>query len=173
MLYKNIGADGLKTGYTEAGGYGLIGTATDDKRRILMVVNGLENETIRSETALKLIEWGLHNFENRILLHKEQIIAEAPVIMGKNNLLPIVVEGDITLTLPKLDKEKITFNIEYKGPLKAPIQKGQKIGILEIAVPERDPYSYPVFAGNTIKEKGFFNRAFTNLGLLLQKATIH
>ena len=157
LLYKDIGADGLKTGHTEAAGYGLMGTAMRDGRRVLMVVNGLGSKKARSDESVRLMEWALNNFENKKLLSKGDVITKAEVAMGKQKELPLLVTKDVHLTVPKglLDDYKV--NAKYNAPLVAPIKSGDQVGMLEISIPDMKTFEYPLYAGASVKKLGFFS----------------
>ncbi|MEM9469910.1 MAG: D-alanyl-D-alanine carboxypeptidase family protein [Pseudomonadota bacterium] len=168
LLYRNIGADGIKTGHTEVGGYGLIGTAKQNNRRVIMVINGLESGKARADTGSRLIEWGLNNFENKTLFSKGNEVAGAKVIMGEKELVPMKLNDDIHLTLPKSDQDQIKFSVHYQSPLQAPVSQGEEIGTLKIIIPEREPLKVPLFAANDVEPVGFFKRILINAKLFLK-----
>lgn len=157
LLYRNIGADGIKTGHTQAGGYGLIGSGTNGERRVVVVVNGLEDEKERAREAAKLLEWGLRHFENHNLFVNGETIDSVDVFLGKQNIVEAVVYEDVTLPLPKRSLDDITAKFVSKQPLKAPIVKGQEIGHIEVDVPGYETRQYPVFAKNNVERLGFFS----------------
>jgi D-alanyl-D-alanine carboxypeptidase (penicillin-binding protein 5/6) len=163
LLYKDIGADGLKTGHTEAAGYGLMGTAKRDGRRVLMVVNGLDSKIARSQESVRLMEWALNNFENKKLLKKGDVMTKAEVAMGKQKELPLVVTEDVFLTVPKGMLDDFKVNARYKAPLMAPIKSGDKIGVLEISIPDMKTFEYPLYAGANVEELGFFGAAIEKI----------
>ena len=160
LIYHNIGADGLKTGHTEVAGYGLIGTAKQDDRRVVMVLNGMESEKQRAEEGVRLVSWALNNFTNIAPLSAKQIVAQADVVMGTQNQVGLYIDKDIKLTVPKGEKDKITFDVAYKSPLVAPIKAGDEIGTLTITIPTMEPQSYPVFANQNVEELGFFKKTW-------------
>lgn len=156
LLYRNIGADGLKTGHTEAAGYGLIGTAQKDGRRVLMVVNGLESEKDRADESVRLIEWGLNNFKNITPIKKGDIIAKADIAMGKEKTVPLLIDEDIKITVPKEPKDSYSVQIKYNAPLIAPIQAGQEVGTLEVIIPNSQNLTYPLKTARSVEKLGFF-----------------
>lgn len=163
LLYRNMGADGIKTGHTEVGGYGLIGSGMHDGRRVVMVVNGLDSSQARASEGAKLLEWGLRGFENKTLLKKDQKVAQADVVFGQSDTVPLTINEDITLTLQRLGGEDMKMEVVYNGPLKAPVQKGDKVGMLEIKVPTSDQIiTYDIFVGQSVEPLGFFSRTITN-----------
>ncbi|HPD82451.1 MAG TPA: D-alanyl-D-alanine carboxypeptidase family protein [Alphaproteobacteria bacterium] len=161
LLYKNIGADGLKTGHTEIAGYGLIGTAERDGRRVIVVVNGLESEKDRADESARLINWGLDHFSNVDFVKANTEIDQAPVVMGKSTTVGLALQEDVRLTIPKLEKSNITVDLKYKSPLVAPIKAGQEIGTLTINIPTMDSKTFPLFTTGNVEEVGFFKKTLT------------
>jgi D-alanyl-D-alanine carboxypeptidase (penicillin-binding protein 5/6) len=161
LLYKNIGADGLKTGHTEIAGYGLIGTAERDGRRVIVVVNGLESEKDRADESTRLINWALDHFSNVNFIKANTEIDQAPVVMGKSTTVGLALQEDVRLTIPKLEKSNITVDLKYKSPLVAPIKAGQEIGTLTINIPTMDSKTFPLFTTGNVEEVGFFKKTLT------------
>ena len=158
LLYRNIGADGIKTGHTEAGGYGLIGSGTQNGRRVILVINGLQDERARAEESAKLLEWGLKRFENKTLAKAEEVIAEANVAMGKATTVGLTTQEDLALTLPKMAGSNLKVSVKYEGPLMAPVQKGQEVGALEINTPGMATATYPLYAAQDVAELGLVSK---------------
>ncbi len=167
LLYRDIGADGLKTGHTDIGGYGLIGTAIKEGRRVIMVVNGLKSEKDRADESARLIEWALNGFINISLAREGQKISQTPVIMGSIENVSLVAAQNIKLTIPKAAKNSFTVDIKYKTPLIAPIQESQEVGTLTVNIPNMKPLTYPLLAGETVKEVGFFKKAWFKMKYFL------
>jgi D-alanyl-D-alanine carboxypeptidase (penicillin-binding protein 5/6) len=158
LLYRDIGADGIKTGHTEAGGYGLIGSAEKDGRRVIMVLNGMESEEERVEESIQLINWSLNSFENVTLAQKGQKVAEAAVAMGTQDKVDLIIGEDIKMTIPKSAKNNYTINVAYKNPLIAPIQEGEEIGKIVFNIPDMESLTYPLYASEGVEEVGFLKR---------------
>lgn len=156
LLYRNIGADGLKTGHTEAGGYGLIGTATSNGRRVIMVVNGLESEQDRADESARLIQWALNSFTNVDFAVAGQKIADANVAMGQAETVGLVIKDPIRLTMPRNALQTYTVDVKYNGPLIAPIKQGDEVGVMTINIPGMESKEYPLFAQNDVKKISFF-----------------
>jgi D-alanyl-D-alanine carboxypeptidase (penicillin-binding protein 5/6) len=172
LLYRDIGADGMKTGHTEIGGYGLIGTATSsDGRRVILVVNGLESVKDRANEASRLIQWGLNGFENFTLTAAGETIAKAKVVFGKRAEVNLTIAEDINLTVPKLAKSRIKMNAKYQGPLVAPIAQGTEVGVLEVEIPEVGKREYTLYTAAAVAEVGFFKRAITHLKMIIAGET--
>ncbi len=167
LLYRNIGADGIKTGHTEAAGYGLIGSGARDGRRVVMVLNGMESDKQRAEESARLLDWGLRDFDNVSFFKPGETVEDAVVVMGVAKTVPLVVEQEIFVTVPKYSRDKIQVQAAYQGPLQAPIEKGQEIGKLIITIPDRQPIQLPLKAGADVKKLGFFAGSIEKVKLFL------
>jgi D-alanyl-D-alanine carboxypeptidase (penicillin-binding protein 5/6) len=132
LLGMGIGADGLKTGETGQGGFNLVGSAVEDNLRLIVVIAGAKSDKERAEEARKLLEWGFHGFESRVLFAEGQTVGEAKVFGGGSSYVPLIGDGTIRLMTPRDDSEHLLARIVYTGPVPAPIQKGQPIGKLKV-----------------------------------------
>jgi len=158
LLFRNMGADGIKTGHTEDGGYGLIGSGVSPEgRRVVLVVNGLTSETERAQESARLMEWALQGFSNKTAFTTGQNVAEAHVAYGKQNIVPLQVQDEVILTLPKISSTDLTVEAVYNSPLIAPIAKGDQVGTLHVSVPGREQIQeIPLLAAHDVKAQGFF-----------------
>jgi D-alanyl-D-alanine carboxypeptidase (penicillin-binding protein 5/6) len=132
LLLMNIGADGLKTGFTSEAGYSLAGSAVQNGLRLIVVVAGLKSAKERGDEGRKLLDWGFKNFESRILFAEGQTIAEAKVFGGEQGRVPVVAQGPIKVMVPRESNERITARMVYTGPVRAPVREGQPIGTLQV-----------------------------------------
>src|SRR2546429_6600890 len=132
LLTMNIGADGLKTGFTKEAGYGLVGSAVQNGMRLIVVVNGLRSEKERADEAKKLLEWGFHNFQSNLLFVDGQELAYAKVYGGAKGHVPLVAGRAVRLMVPRGIRERIIARAVYTGPVRAPVQEGRKIGVLKV-----------------------------------------
>ncbi|MCB1580741.1 MAG: D-alanyl-D-alanine carboxypeptidase [Rhodospirillales bacterium] len=167
LLYRNIGADGIKTGHTEAAGYGLIGSGTQNGRRVVLVINGLEDERARAEESAKLLEWGLKRFENKKLYKAGEVIENAQIVMGQSAQVGLSVDEDVFLTLPKMAGANINIQVKYNGPLIAPVKKGQELGALEITIPGMETITRPLYVAEDVPELGLFAKTLAKAKLVL------
>jgi D-alanyl-D-alanine carboxypeptidase (penicillin-binding protein 5/6) len=158
LLYRDIGADGLKTGHTEVGGYGLIGTAKKDGRRVVMVLNGMESEQVRAEEATRLINWALNHFENRTVIKKGTEVSRLPVTMSKEPEIAVMTAEDVKITIPKIQRDKIEFDVHHQAPLIAPIKARTQVAELEISIPDQGSVRVPLYAMRDVEELGFFGK---------------
>ncbi len=132
LLAMGIGADGLKTGETSEAGFNLVGSAVQDNFRLIVVVTGARSEKERSDEARKMLDWGFHGFEARVLFAEGQTIGEAKVFGGEHSYVPLVGPGTIRVMMPRNGGEQLIARIVYTGPVAAPISKGQSIGKLKV-----------------------------------------
>ena len=152
------GADGLKTGFTDQAGYGFLGTAERNGRRLVMVVAGADRGSERNRASRAFMEWGFKAFDSRILARKNQPIASARVQNGSLGEVPLVADQDVRVAVPRGDRAKAELTIHYDGPLRAPIAKGEAVATLEIAVPGMETATLPLYASQEVKEAGMFGR---------------
>jgi D-alanyl-D-alanine carboxypeptidase (penicillin-binding protein 5/6) len=132
LLAMGIGADGLKTGETSEAGFNLVGSAVQNELRLIVVVAGAGSEKERADEARKMLDWGFHGFEARVLFAEGQTIGEAKVFGGERSYVPLVGPGTIRLMMPRNGGERLVARIVYSGPVPAPIEKGQSIGKLKV-----------------------------------------
>ena len=158
LLYRNIGADGLKTGHTEAAGYGLTASAVQDGRRLVLVVNGMQSTRERSEESEKLLLWGFREFENTSLFKAGETVAEAEVWLGVEDSVPLVLAEPMQMTVQRSARDAMTVSVVYRGPVPAPILAGQPIAELRIARPGTPDIVRPLLAGAAVERSGFFGR---------------
>ena len=159
----HLNADGLKTGMTDEGGYGLIGSAEKEGRRLILVVNGLSSEKERATVSEQLLSWGFREFETATLVKAHTSIAQAPTWLGTEPTVDLVVGEDVTLTLSKDKKKDITMEIVYTSPLPAPLTQGQRIGSLVIHMPGQNDQEVPLLVAKAVESVGPFQRVFAAL----------
>jgi D-alanyl-D-alanine carboxypeptidase (penicillin-binding protein 5/6) len=158
LLYKNMGVDGLKTGHTEAAGYGLTASAIRGGRRLILVVNGLPSKKTRSAEPERLLEWGFREFDNYALFEKGAKVDIADVWLGREATVPLIIEQDVKITLAKKSRKKMRVTISFKGPIPAPIMKGDKIAVLKIMAPGLNTLEIPLSAGADVELLGLIGR---------------
>ncbi len=144
------GADGLKTGHTNAGGYGFAGSATDGNRRVIMVVNGMVSKAERRSESRRIMDWALRTFSTFALLRDQQVVEHAKVWMGDSPTVPLRTQNDLVMTIKKSARTNLKAKAIYKGPLEAPIKKGDIVGELVISGPGMDPYRMTLEAAHDV-----------------------
>ncbi len=167
LLYKDMGADGLKTGHTQESGYGLTASAKRKDRRLILVVNGLETRKDRSREPERLLEWGFREFNNYSLFKAGEQVEQADVWLGKAATVPLVIERAVTLTLPRRARRDMKVAVQYRGPVPAPIKKGAKIGKLVVSAPGVEPVEFPLIAAADVEQLGVFGRLLAALQSIL------
>ncbi len=167
LLYKNIGADGLKTGHTEAAGYGLVASAERNGRRLDLVINGLTSVNQRSKEAQRLLSWGFREFGNYALFKAGEEVTSAPVWLGDAGAVPLLIEEALTIIIPRKARRAMKVSVNYQGPLTTPIVKGQPVASLRIEAPNMMTIERPLIAGADVARKGFFGRLGAALEHLL------
>jgi serine-type D-Ala-D-Ala carboxypeptidase (penicillin-binding protein 5/6) len=160
LLNMNIGADGMKTGFTKEAGYGLVGSAVQNGLRLIVVVNGLRSEKERADEGKKLLEWGFHNFQSSLLFSEGQEIAYAKVYGGAKGSVPVVAEKAVNLMVPRGVRERIIARMVYSGPVRAPVQQGQSIGTLKVWRGEFLVLEVPVQAAEAVGTGSMSRKAF-------------
>ncbi len=171
LLSMNLGADGLKTGYTEEAGYGLIASAKQNDRRVTFIVTGLKSVGQRAREAKGITTWAFNKFKLKTFFERGMIIVEAPVWRGEKEHVKISATDDILMLLAKDSKEDIKIKVVLKEPLIAPLAKGQKInGFLVIETfplvetsKEKKQLLFPIEVGEDLRRGGLTNKIVTNL----------
>lgn len=161
LLPLNIGADGLKTGHTSEAGYGLVGSAVQGGRRIVVVVTGLDSEKARSEEAQALINWAFRQFVQKTVAKAGTRIAEAPVWLGDSARVGLVPAEDISLLIPALQRDTVQARVLYDGPLEAPIEKGAEVARLVVSLDGLHDHVIPLVADSSVARGGVMKRLET------------
>lgn len=167
LLSKGIGADGMKTGHTEAGGYGIVASAKQNDRRLILVINGLPTSKERDQEATALLNWGFNYFKNYKIFKKGDVVEVADVWSGAEKTVPLVSSQDIILTLPRSQRKDLQVKVIYNSPLAAPLKVGDEVGTLEITVPEKGIQKVPLYAAKDVKMAGLFQRISNSVHYLL------
>lgn len=164
LLYRDMGADGLKTGHTEEAGYGLTASAIRGDRRIILVVNGLSSVAERSEETERVMSWGFREFDTFLLKRAGETVETAASWMGSPDDVPLVMDRDLRVTLRRSEHDQVQASIRVQQPLTAPIARGTRVATLVLTAPSTPPQEYPLFAGVEVERKGFAGRVFQALG---------
>lgn len=168
LLTLGVGADGLKTGHTQEAGYGLVASAVRGKRRIVMVLTGLDEKGDRRHEAERLINWAFRAFDTRQFFAAGEGIVDAPVWIGSSSNVTLAPERDVIVTAPFGTIEKTELKIHYQGPVPAPIAVGDQIGHVEVTVPDLPPVRVPLVATHAVETGGFLTRMQAAGQLLLE-----
>jgi D-alanyl-D-alanine carboxypeptidase (penicillin-binding protein 5/6) len=160
LLGSLDGADGLKTGYTKEGGYGMVGSAVQNGTRLVVVVNGLEDSGDRAAAAKKLLEWGFKNFESRTLFEAGQVIGYGKVFGGETRSVELHADEPVSVMVQKNGTDKLIARIVYTGPIRAPVQNDQHVGTFRLWRNGNLALEVPVHAGKSIGTGSITSRAF-------------
>jgi D-alanyl-D-alanine carboxypeptidase (penicillin-binding protein 5/6) len=159
LLGMGIGADGLKTGETSEAGFSLVGSAIEDNFRLIVVVTGAKSDKERAEEAKKLLEFGFHDFQARVLFAEGQTVGDAKVFGGDKSYVPLVAPGIVRLMVPRNNSQRLLARIFYTGPVPAPISKGQLIGKLKVWRGENLALELPLQAADDVGKGSMSQRA--------------
>ena len=158
LLYRDIGSDGLKTGYTEEAGYGLAASAVRGERRIVMVVNGLTSIRERSRESLRVMEWAFRTFKPYALFKKDDVITKADIWLGDAPSVSLTIPEDLKLTLSRTARDKMKVTVKMNNPIAAPVKKGQRLATLIVSAPNFQTREIPLLAAEDVQQLGFVGR---------------
>ena len=167
LLYKNIGVDGIKTGFLTVEQYSLATSIKVGKRRITAVGSGFKTKNSRSRESVKILNWGLKKFDTVRIAKKDEIFANFDVWLGKKNKVDVVTSEDFYLTIPKRKKKTIKVVLEYEGPIQSPIKKGEKLAVLNVYISGELKKQIDVLSAENIKKSNIFSRIFRSLNYLV------
>lgn len=156
LLYRDISADGLKTGHTQDSGYGLTASATKGDRRLILVVNGLPTKKARRKEPERLLTWGFREFNNYKLFSAGEKVTDANVWLGRKTLVGLVSEKDLLVTIPRKIRRKMKVMVQYESPIPAPIIKGDRLANVLITIPGEPDLKVPLLAESDVEQLSFF-----------------
>jgi D-alanyl-D-alanine carboxypeptidase (penicillin-binding protein 5/6) len=159
LLTSLEGADGLKTGFTKEGGYGMIGSAVQNGMRLIVVVNGLDDPDDRASEAKKMLEWGFRNFEARTLFAAQQPVGYAKVFGGEIRSVKLASPQPIKVMVQKNGNDKLIARVVYNGPVRAPIEAGQPVGLIRVWRGANMAMEAPVYAAESVGQGSTMRRA--------------
>jgi len=159
LLLSLEGADGLKTGFTKEGGYGMVGSAVQNGMRLIVVVNGLDDPDDRASEAKKMLEWGFRNFEARTLFAPQQLVGYAKVFGGESRSVKLNSPEPIKVMVQKNGADKLIARVIYSGPVRAPIEAGQPVGVVRVWRGANVAMEAPVFAAEPVGKGSTMRRA--------------
>jgi len=167
LLYKGMGADGLKTGHTKAAGYGLTASVERAGRRLVLVINGLTSARKRTIESQRVIEWGFREYENHKVFNANDSVASIDVWLGKVKTIPALIETELLLTIKRSDKQKLKVIVNYEEPITAPISKGQKVGTLKVQIPQKAVLTYPLVSAIDVERLNPLRRILAAINYLV------
>lgn len=167
LLYKNVGVDGIKTGFLTVEKYSLASSIKTEGRRITAVASGFSTKNLRSRESMRLLNWGLRKFDTIQIAKKDETMTNLSVWLGKKARVKIVPAEDIYITVPKRKKKTIKAVLEYTGPIAAPIKKGDTLGLLSVYVSDELKEQTNILAGEDVEKLNIFLRIFKSLNYLV------
>ena len=167
LLYKNIGADGIKTGYLAVEKYSLASTIKKESRRLISVVSGFNTKKERTNESIKLLSWGFRNTETYEISKKGETFFSLETWLGKKNTVKTNTKEDLFVTLNKKDVRNFNVFLDYKGPIKAPIKKGQELGALKVYKKNDLFKTLPIYAAENVGKINFFKSVFTSINYMI------
>ena len=167
LLYKNIGADGIKTGFLTVEKYSLASSIKVGERRLTAVASGFETKNSRSRESLKLLNWGLKKFDTIQVAKTSEVMTSLKVWLGKKPKVEILPSEDVYITIPKRKKKIIKAILEYDRPIQAPIKKGDTLGTLNVYVSDELKKQINILAAEDIEKSNIFSRIFKSLNYLV------
>ena len=168
LLSANIGADGLKTGASVDGGQGIVASAVQDGRRLIVVLNGEKSDTDRTADARKLFDYGIKTFKEATVFDAGEIISTARVWGGTQWYVPVVSDAEVRIVVPrgKNESSRLKATLVYQGPLKAPVHKGDAVGYLRVETAEGLVSKVPLKAGADVGRSGVLARGLDSILVL-------
>ena len=167
LLYKNMGADGIKTGYLAVEKYSLASSIKKKNRRLIAVGSGFNSKNDRSRQSAKLLTWGLTKFDTILIGKKNDVISELDVWQGKQKKVKAYISSDIYKTIPKAKKKYLKVTINYDGPLEAPIEKNDVIGKMKITYKDEVVGNYDLFASESVQKQNIISRILSSINFLI------
>jgi serine-type D-Ala-D-Ala carboxypeptidase (penicillin-binding protein 5/6) len=167
LLYKGLGADGLKTGHTEEAGYSLTASVRRDDRRIILVLGGLPTMKARAQESERLIEWAFREFSDYKLFAAGDKVEDAEVWLGAEPKVPLTVPQDLVVTMARKSRKDMKVTVEYDRPIPAPVSKGQTVGKVIVTAPDMPPAEAPLVAASGVEGMDTLGRIATLAGYLV------
>jgi len=158
LLYRNVGADGIKTGHTETAGYGLTASATRDGRRVIAVFNGWASMRLRAEESERMIDWAFREFQTYRVFSAGQEIDRADIWLGLKASVPLLAGQDVAITMPRRLRNQLQAKISYDSPVPAPILPGQQLGRISLSAPGVPTVEVPLVAQEGVDRLGYSGR---------------
>ena len=167
LLYKRIGADGIKTGYLAVEKYSLASSIVGEDRRLIAVGSGFITKQARSDESGRMFRWALRNTNTYEIAQKDVPKFKFKTWLGKENIVEGLSKEDIYVTIFKKEVKDLKVKLEYNGPIKAPIKEGQQIGDLILELPNEESKKFPIYASKSVKKVNFFKSLFLSFNYMI------
>ena len=167
LLYKNVGVDGVKTGYLAVEKYSLASSMKKKDRRIIAVASGFETKNLRSSQSLKLLNWGFRNTSTFEISKKGITTFELDTWLAKEDKIKAITKEDFYITINKKDIRHLTVTLDYNGPIAAPVKKGSQIASITVSKKDNIIKTLPLYAADDLKKVNFFKSLLTSINYLI------
>ena len=167
LLYKNVGVDGVKTGYLAVEKYSLASSMKKNDRRIISVVSGFDSKNLRSSESLKLLNWGFRNTNTFEISKKKETLFELDTWLGTKDKIKATTKEDYYVTINKKDIRHLTVTLEYNGPIQAPVKEGEQVANIIVSKKNEIIKKLPLYASENLKKVNFFKSLLTSLNYLI------
>ncbi|WP_081964186.1 D-alanyl-D-alanine carboxypeptidase family protein [Hoeflea sp. BAL378] len=158
LLGLDIGVDGMKTGFTEESGYGIVASIKRDGRRLFLAMSGLASEAERAEESRKMLEWGIRAFETKTLFAKDETIGDLSVYGGATSAI-VKARGAVDILVPITNPDRLTARITYRWPLRAPLEAGTQVGVLKVFIGETLSQETPLYVVDSVDKGPLYSQA--------------
>lgn len=167
LLKMDIGADGLKTGFTEESGYAIVGSVDRDGRRLFAALSGLPSENARAEEARRILDWGVRAFEKHEVYAADEVVGEAKLYGGEKGSVALRAKAPVAIFVPITNRERLVARIVYQGPLQAPVEEGMPVGTLKVWIGDTLSQETPLYTAESVGIGSLHSRAIDAIGELL------
>ena len=167
LLYKNVGVDGVKTGYLAVEKYSLASSMKKNDRRVIAVASGFNTKNLRSSESLKLLNWGFRNTNTFEISKKDESFFELDTWLGTKNKIKATTKEDYYVTINKKDISHLTISLDYEGPIEAPINKGTQVANIVVSMKNEVLKTLPLYAAEDLKKVNIFKSLLTSLNYLI------
>lgn len=159
LLSMDIGADGMKTGFTEESGYAIVGSVNRDGKRIFAAMSGMATERERAEEARKMLDWGMRAFQKKEIFAQDETVGQASVYGGEKSGVALKAKGPIAIFVPITNRDRLIARIVYEGPVVAPVEEGTRVGSLKVWIGDTLSQETPLFAAENVALGALHQRA--------------
>jgi len=163
LLGMDIGADGLKTGHTDAAGYGIVGSAERNGRRLFVAMTGMSSSGERGEEARKMLDWGMRAFEKSELFAQGETVSEASVFGGAQSSVALKAKGPVSIFVPITNRDQLKARVVYTGPLIAPVEEGTQVGKLKVWIGDTLSQETPLYTADAVDKGTIYQQATSAL----------
>lgn len=167
LLRMDIGADGLKTGYTSESGYAIVGSVERQGRRLFAALSGLPSENARAEEARRILDWGMRAFEKREIFASDEVVGAANLYGGEKGSVALKAKAPVAIFVPITNRDRLVARIVYDGPLRAPVEEGMPVGTLKVWIGDTLSQETPLYTAESVGTGSLHSRALDAIGELL------